>query len=306
MWYYFFTMPETDAPDFHPIQDEKWSTSYDAGLALTSEINTPDTDLHLLYNQPEDYFKKYFPALEANQQNIEVIKQAAIAGFLDGSERQIRRLSKDGLCAPWDVLNRAGIEAVAQIEAAKMKDKRPGAHQGVAVLLADIDGLSRLNDTIGHSGGDEAIRHLAKTLHDSVRETDPKGRYGGDEIVVLLFLEDLATAERIMRETIEKIFSSADRWRQEMQQQTYGDKQFPGDNRSLSKGRYPGRISIGWHFLTPEDIIARYEEYNREKIRGRAASLIELLTKEADEKMYRMKISTPTPPPDVPPQTVSS
>ena len=299
-------MPETDTPDFRPTQDEKWATNYDAGLALNAEINTPGTNLHLLYNQPEEYFKKYFPSLETNQENIEIAKQNAIAGFLDGSEREIRRLSKDGLCAPWEVLNRAGIEAVAQIEAAKMKNNRPGAYQGIAVLMADIDGLNRINDTIGHGVGDQAICNLARTLHDSVREVDPKGRYGGDEFVILFPFEDSATAERIMPGIIKKISRLADQWRQEMKQTAYDNKPFPDDNTSLPKGRYPGRVSLGWHFLPKEVVVSKYDEYNKDKIAGRAASLINLLTREADKKMYMMKNSTPTPLPGVPPKIASN
>ena len=48
---------------------------------------------------------------------------------------------------------------------------------------ADIDHFKKLNDTHGHSAGDEVLRHAA--LCRTVRETDFAARYGGEEFVVV-------------------------------------------------------------------------------------------------------------------------
>jgi diguanylate cyclase len=52
--------------------------------------------------------------------------------------------------------------------------------------LLDIDNFKRLNDELGHSAGDEALRALAAAVSGTLRPTDLTARYGGEEFVVLL------------------------------------------------------------------------------------------------------------------------
>lgn len=56
----------------------------------------------------------------------------------------------------------------------------------VALLLLDLDGFKRFNDTYGHQEGDRALRRVGKTIQDSLRETDSAYRYGGEEFTVIL------------------------------------------------------------------------------------------------------------------------
>ncbi len=58
--------------------------------------------------------------------------------------------------------------------------------KGGTLLMLDIDHFKRINDTYGHSAGDDVIRALAAILKRSIRSTDIAGRYGGEEFCVLL------------------------------------------------------------------------------------------------------------------------
>lgn len=71
----------------------------------------------------------------------------------------------------------------------------------VALLMLDIDHFKRFNDRLGHPAGDEALRTLAQTLNQRLRDMDFVARYGGEEFAVVLPGADrgsaLAAAERL-------------------------------------------------------------------------------------------------------------
>jgi len=71
----------------------------------------------------------------------------------------------------------------------------------LAVLLLDLDRFKLVNDVHGHVAGDEALRALGAICRVELRESDLAGRYGGDEICIVLPELDergaLAVAERL-------------------------------------------------------------------------------------------------------------
>ena len=54
------------------------------------------------------------------------------------------------------------------------------------LLMVDIDNFKKLNDTFGHSAGDEAIRLISKALREGTRGIDLAARFGGEEFSILL------------------------------------------------------------------------------------------------------------------------
>jgi diguanylate cyclase (GGDEF)-like protein/PAS domain S-box-containing protein len=60
----------------------------------------------------------------------------------------------------------------------------------LAVMMLDLDRFKTVNDTFGHSVGDELLRAAGERLIDLVRKSDTVARMGGDEFVVLLLQID--------------------------------------------------------------------------------------------------------------------
>jgi diguanylate cyclase (GGDEF)-like protein len=81
-----------------------------------------------------------------------------------------------------DVFNRRGFEERLEAELTGMS--RTG--RSFAVLLLDLDHFKLVNDTLGHSAGDELLRRTASAIKGAVRPMDSVGRLGGDEFAVLM------------------------------------------------------------------------------------------------------------------------
>jgi len=65
------------------------------------------------------------------------------------------------------------------------------------LLMLDIDDFKPVNDTWGHSKGDEVIKEVADVLMEQTRKTDKCIRWGGEEFIVLLPFCDIEKAQQI-------------------------------------------------------------------------------------------------------------
>lgn len=76
----------------------------------------------------------------------------------------------------------------------------------LALLFLDLDGLKRVNDTLGHQAGDALLVGVADRLREALREADTIARLGGDEFTVLLpRLEDADHAGAVADKLLEAL-----------------------------------------------------------------------------------------------------
>ena len=77
-------------------------------------------------------------------------------------------------------------------------------NQCFVILFMDINGLKSVNDTLGHSYGDELINAAVSVLKECLRESDAICRLGGDEFLIILASTNLAEAETILHRILDK------------------------------------------------------------------------------------------------------
>ena len=78
----------------------------------------------------------------------------------------------------------------------------------VSFVIADIDNFKSINDRFGHPTGDEVLRRVARVFADSIRELDLAGRFGGEEIALVLPGTQLMGGRRLadrIRQSVEAL-----------------------------------------------------------------------------------------------------
>jgi diguanylate cyclase (GGDEF)-like protein len=121
------------------------------------------------------------------------LEHANRAAFLE--HRQLTEVAThDGLTR---LLNRAAFEdQIRRVWQQAQRDR-----QTVAVIMIDIDCFKAYNDRYGHQAGDDCLRRVSAALRDAARRRplDFVARYGGEELIAVLYGADAAYAESIAR-----------------------------------------------------------------------------------------------------------
>jgi diguanylate cyclase (GGDEF)-like protein len=118
-------------------------------------------------------------------------------------------------------------------------------HTPLAVVMADLDHFKRVNDDHGHLAGDLVLQGVAGLLLQQLRATDIAGRYGGEEILVVLAHNDRYAASVL-----------AERWRMLVEQTVF---------ESAAGESIEVRVSLGIADLedgmrSPDHLLARADE----------------------------------------------
>jgi diguanylate cyclase (GGDEF)-like protein/PAS domain S-box-containing protein len=79
--------------------------------------------------------------------------------------------------------------------------------RGFAVLVFDLNGMKRINDSHGHLAGNRALCRLADIFRFSCRSIDTAARYGGDEFAIILPETEAREADAVARRICERLAS---------------------------------------------------------------------------------------------------
>jgi len=121
------------------------------------------------------------------------LEHANRTAFLE--HRQLSEVAThDGLTT---LLNRAAFEdQIRRVWQQAQRDR-----QTLAVIMIDIDCFKKFNDRYGHIAGDDCLRRVSSALRDAARRRplDFVARYGGEELVAVLYGADKSYGESIAR-----------------------------------------------------------------------------------------------------------
>src|SRR5579864_3172981 len=114
------------------------------------------------------------------------------------SQKLLQMATRDPLTG---LFNRGYVDDRFAVELSRARRYRTP----LTIAVVDADRFKLLNDTHGHPAGDQVLRKIGALLHDTFRQSDTSGRYGGEEFVVILPETDLEGAQakiESLRETI--------------------------------------------------------------------------------------------------------
>ena len=141
---------------------------------------------------------------EMNYARQEVQKAEARVQTLESQLVQMSELVREDQLT--GSLNRRGLDETLSREISSAN--RRGTPLCIALL--DLDDFKRLNDTFGHSAGDEVLIHLVKVVKDTLRKLDVIARFGGEEFLIVLPEtppeEAMQTITRVQRELTKRIY----------------------------------------------------------------------------------------------------
>ena len=104
------------------------------------------------------------------------------AMFIDNLNLREKASKYDNTDNLTSLYNHRGFQEVLTKELQRAKDNK--TH--LSIIMMDVNNISKINRELGHAKGDEVIRLLADKIKQNIRSNDKAGRYGGDEIAIIL------------------------------------------------------------------------------------------------------------------------
>ena len=172
-------MPGMDGPEICARIRRRKKYKYTYVILLSAKDRKRDI-IAGLSSGADDYMTKPVNYLELRARLRTGRRIIDLEDKLIATQKQLKDLaSRDSLTRLW---NRA--EILRFLDGESDRSRREG--KSVGVIMIDVDFFKEINDRFGHAAGDQALLHVVRRVERNVRRSDRVGRYGGDEIIIIL------------------------------------------------------------------------------------------------------------------------
>jgi diguanylate cyclase (GGDEF)-like protein/putative nucleotidyltransferase with HDIG domain len=130
--------------------------------------------LPLYSSELENYEEEHMRLLET----VSKIAANAISKSISHAETENRSLTDPMTSLP----NARSLQTQFEVEVARAYRSK----NAFQVMMIDLDGFKKVNDTFGHKVGDAVLREVSKVMRSQLRDYDFLARYAGDEFVAIL------------------------------------------------------------------------------------------------------------------------
>ena len=179
-WIDYITGPQVAFSIFYllPIASVAWKLSRRAAVAVS--LLSAVTWLVADVASGQHYGQTWIPVWNtASRFAVFVLVAALIDGLRNALKEQETLARMDPLTGVENP--RAFMEHARELLEQMRLDREP-----LTLAYIDVDNFKQVNDSLGHSGGDDLLRAIGTALVQVTRETDRVGRLGGDEFALLL------------------------------------------------------------------------------------------------------------------------
>ncbi|HEX4519254.1 MAG TPA: sensor domain-containing diguanylate cyclase [Gaiellaceae bacterium] len=132
--------------------------------------------------------------------SLAAISRSTANGFPQGAQEALESLARRAGPALWNALRFTEARELAELDSltglhnrrlfyeflAREIARARRYERFVSVIVFDLDDFKRINDRLGHLGGDAVLMGVSEAVRSAVRETDIPCRVGGDEFAVIL------------------------------------------------------------------------------------------------------------------------
>ncbi|MGE3267729.1 MAG: diguanylate cyclase [Chloroflexota bacterium] len=188
-------MPGLDGLELCRLIRELAGVPYTYFIFLTA-LSQKNEILEGMQGGADDYLKK---PLDLDELRARLIAAERVTTLHRRLEEHTRSLSDSNQAlfeaSRTDPLTGLGnrLQMVETLTALHLRAERYGS--SYALAMCDLDRFKGFNDAAGHVEGDRALKTVANLLVQTVRETDSVYRYGGEELLIILPEQTLASAE---------------------------------------------------------------------------------------------------------------